>query len=60
MGTGRLIGRSFWGFVCSEGRFGRGTDGMAARAKRRSMALGDTGDFWVEVEHKEGRAPMFC
>lgn len=56
MGTGRLIGRSFWGFVCSEGRL----DGMAARAKRRSMALGDTGDFWVEVEHKEGRAPMFC
>ena len=24
MGTERLIGRSFWGFVCSEGRFGRG------------------------------------
>ena len=28
--------------------------GMAARAKRRSMALGDTGVCWVEVEHKEG------
>lgn len=56
MGTGRLIGRSFWGFVCSDGFVRRGKWGDEEEEEAMEYGVGDTvafGSSWGVRMHSE-------
>ena len=55
MGTGRLIGRSFWGFACSDGGRVGGGD-----RERGFLALGGTGVVGSRWISDEGWVPTGC